>query len=76
MRRLSPAHLYDREIDVEALKSRYACKFRTTHELALDLCRQFMSRFRVLGSLTRIVVVFDGAYAAKALVRPSFSSGR
>jgi len=64
------SRLYVRKANIEALKERYEWEFRTKHELALELCRQVIRTLRALGSLARFVVVFDGAYAAKALVRP------
>lgn len=68
--------LYVRKIDVSALKIRYpAWEFRTKHQLALDLCRELMRTLRGLRSLAKFVVVFDGAYAAKALVQPLLSEG-
>jgi len=69
------SHLYVRKVDIEALKDRYARKFRTKHELALELCRQIMRTLRLLGSRARFVIVFDGAYAAKTLVRPLLAEG-
>lgn len=69
------SRLYVRKADIEALKDRYAWEFRTKHELALDLCRQVIRSLRALGSRARFVVVFDGAYAAKALVRPLLAEG-
>lgn len=69
------SRLYVRKVDIESLKGRYEWEFRTKHELALDLCRQVIRTLRALGSLARFVVVFDGAYAAKALVRPLLAEG-
>ena len=67
--------LYVRKVDIESLQARYDWEFRTKHELALDLCRQVIGHLRALGSLARFVVVFDGAYAAKTLVRPLLAEG-
>lgn len=67
--------LYVRKVDIEKLKQRYDWKFRTKHALALDLCRQVMRTLRALGSQATFIVVFDGAYAAKALVRPLIAEG-
>ena len=69
------SRLYVRKVDIEALKARYEWEFHTKHELALDLCRQVMRTLRALGSKASFVVVFDGAYAAKALVRPLIAEG-
>lgn len=69
------SRLYVRKVDIASLQGRYEWEFRTKHELALDLCRQVIRTLRALGSLARFVVVFDGAYAAKALVRPLLTEG-
>ena len=69
------SRLYVRKVDIETLKDRYEWEFRTKHELALELCREVICTLRALRSLARIVVVFDGAYAAKALVRPLLAEG-
>ncbi len=67
--------LYVRKVDIAALQTRYDWEFRTKHELALELCRSVMRTMRGLGSKARFVVVFDGAYAAKSLVRPLMADG-
>ena len=67
--------LYVRKVDIEKLKQRYGWEFRTKHELALDLCQQVMRTLRALGSQAGFIVVFDGAYAAKALIRPLIAEG-
>jgi hypothetical protein len=69
------SRLYVRKMDIEALAARYDWKFRTKHQLALDLCRQVIRHLRALGSKAAFVVVFDGAYAAKTLVRPLLDEG-
>jgi len=69
------SHLYVRKVDIETLKARYEWGFRTKHELALDLCRQVIRTLRALGTQVKFVVVFDGAYAAKTLVRPLLAEG-
>jgi len=69
------SHLYVRQVDIEALRERCDWKFCTKHELALDLCRQVMHALRKLGSQAGFIIVFDGAYAAKALVRPLLAEG-
>jgi DDE superfamily endonuclease len=69
------SRLYVRKVDIDKLKQRYGWKFRTKHELALDLCRHVMRTLRALGSKAGFVVVFDGAYAAKTLVRPLIAEG-
>ncbi len=67
--------LYVRKVDIETLQARHDWKFRTKHELALDLCRQVMGTLRALKSKAGFVVVFDGAYMAAALVRPLVVQG-
>ena len=67
--------LYVRKIDVEKLQARYDWKFRTKHELALELCLRIINTLRAMKCKAGIVVVFDGAYAAKSLVRPLIAHG-
>lgn len=67
--------LYVRKVDIESLQARYGWKFRTKHVLALELCQKVMCMLRSLGSKAGFVVVFDGAYAAKSLVRPLIAHG-
>jgi len=69
------SRLYVRKMDIDAVQARYPWEFRTKHELALELCRTIMVTLRALGSHARFVVVFDGAYAAKTLVRPLLAEG-
>lgn len=67
--------LYVRRVDVPRLPQRHAWTFRTKLEIALDLCQQVMNRLRVLGSKAGFLVVFDGAYAARELIRPLLAQG-
>lgn len=69
------SRLYIRKDDIESLRTRHNVEFRTKHELALELCRKIFGALRALGSLARFVVVFDGAYATKSLVRPLLADG-
>jgi hypothetical protein len=62
-------------VDVPRLQARHAWKFRTKLELALELCQQVMNQLRALGSKAGFLVVFDGAYAARELVRPLLARG-
>lgn len=39
------SRLYVRRVDVSELQKRHEWKFRTKHELALELCRQAMNSF-------------------------------
>lgn len=68
------SQLYVRKVDVPKLQ-RHAWKFRTKHQLALDLLRRVMKMLRALGSQAKVVVVFDGAYAARELIRPLIADG-
>ena len=67
--------LYVRLVDVPKLQTRHAWVFRTKLELALDLCLQVMDQLRALGSKAGFLFVFDGAYAARELVRPLLARG-
>jgi hypothetical protein len=67
--------LYVRLVDVPKLQTRHAWKFRTKLELALELCLQVMDQLRALGSKAGFLFVFDGAYAARELVRPLLARG-
>ena len=69
------SRLYVRKVDIEAVNARHGWEFRTKHELALDLCRQVMQTLKALRSKAGFIVVFDGAYAAAALVRPLIAEG-
>lgn len=62
--------LYVRRCDVAALNSKYGWKFRTKHELALELVTRVVGLLRALGSQAKFVLIVDGAYAARALVGP------
>lgn len=67
--------LYVRKVDIDKLRQRHDWGFRTKHELALDLCTKVIRTLRALGSQAGFIVVFDGAYAAKTLVRPLINAG-
>ncbi|MCA9177010.1 MAG: transposase [Planctomycetales bacterium] len=67
--------LYVREADVGPLQQRHGWQFRTKHELALKLCQEVMMRLRAMRSLARVLVTFDGAYAAKSLVQSLMKEG-
>jgi hypothetical protein len=60
--------LYVRECDVPALNAKYGWEFQTKHQLALRMIKQVVNWLRVLGSQPKVIVVFDGAYAAHELV--------
>jgi hypothetical protein len=67
--------LYVRQEDIPKLKARHDWEFRTKHELALELIHHVMRRLRGLGSQAGYILVVDGAYAVKALLRPLISEG-
>ena len=69
------SRLYVRQLDIASLKERYDWEFRTKHQLALDLFRHVMRTLRALGSKAGFIVVFDGAYAARELVRSLIDEG-
>jgi len=60
--------LYVRQCDVPALNVNYGWEFQTKHQLALRMVKQVVSWLRLLGSQAKLLVVFDGAYAAHELV--------
>jgi hypothetical protein len=64
------SRLYVRQVDVPKLPKKYAWKFRTKHQLALEQLVQAMGMLRALGSKAGFRIVFDGAYAARELMRP------
>lgn len=60
--------LYVRQCDVAALNAKYGWEFQTKHELALRMIKRLASWLHVLGSQAKLLVVFDGAYAAYDLI--------
>jgi hypothetical protein len=62
------SRLYIRQCDVEALDTKYGWKFQTKHQLALQMIRKVVSWLAILGSPAKLLVVFDGAYAARELI--------
>jgi hypothetical protein len=69
------SRLYVRKVDVPALEEQYGWKFRTKHELALELIGRVMSMLNWLETKAGFLVVFDGAYAASELIRPLVAQG-
>ena len=69
------SRLYVRAVDVPQLPTRYNWKFRTKHQLALELLGQVMGMLKALGSQAGFLVVFDGAYAARELIRALMALG-
>jgi len=69
------SRLYVRQVDIASLKEQYDWEFRTKHQLALDMLKHVMCTLRALGSRAGFIVVFDGAYAARELVRSLIAEG-
>lgn len=68
--------LYVRREDVAKLRTKYGeWQFKTKHELALELVRTVIGTLRALGSLASWIVIMDGAYAARTLLRPLRAEG-
>ncbi len=67
--------LYVRLIDMPLLAEKYDWKFRTKHELAVELVRWFVQTARALGVMNVIWLVADGAYAARTVIGPMHELG-
>ena len=68
--------LYVRREDIAKLRAQHGkWKFQTKHELALELVRQVIRTLRALGSQAGWLIIMDGAYAAKSLLRPLLKEG-
>lgn len=67
--------LYVRKCDVAALKAKYGWEFLTKHQLALELVTRVVRTLRAVGSQAKILIVFDGAYAASPLLVPLLKIG-
>ena len=62
--------LYVREKDVAKLAEKYAWKFRTKHQLGVELLKWFMPTIRALGVKAKVWLAVDGAYAARPFLIP------
>ena len=60
--------LYVRQCDVATLDAKYGWEFLTKHQIALNLLTRAVGILRALGSKAKMLVVFDGAYAARKLI--------
>jgi hypothetical protein len=69
------SRLYVRQVDIPKLPKKYNWKFLTKHQLAGELLGQVMGLLKALGSQAGFLVVFDGAYAARALIRSLLARG-
>ncbi len=67
--------LYVREIDVPKLDAKRGWKFRTKHELAVELLQWFVKWARLLGLQAKLWLVADGAYAASPFLKPVLKLG-
>jgi hypothetical protein len=68
--------LYARREDAAKLRAKHGqWKFQTKHELALQLARQVVRALRAAGSQAGVILIMDGAYAAKKLLRPLLAGG-
>jgi hypothetical protein len=67
--------LYVREVDVAKLPEKYDWKFRTKHQLGLELLTWFVQSIRALGVEAKIWLVVDGAYSARPFLKPTVDLG-
>jgi hypothetical protein len=72
-----PLHslLYVRQVDVPALDAKYGWKFRTKHQLAVELVLWCVVTLRSFQCLAKVWVAADGAYAANPFIRPLLRMG-
>jgi hypothetical protein len=62
--------LYVREVDVPKLADKYDWKFRTKHQLGVELLTWFKQLIRVLGVKAKLWLAVDGAYAVRPFLLP------
>lgn len=67
--------LYVRLKDVPALAEKYEWKFRTKHEMAIELVTWFVQRARSAHLVCQIWLVADGAYVARHLLKAMTDQG-
>ena len=67
--------LYVREVDVPKLAEKYDWKFRTKHQLGVELLTWFTQSIRALGVEVKVWLVVDGAYAARPFLLPVLALG-
>lgn len=67
--------LYVREVDVPKLAEKYDWKFRTKHQLGVELLTWFMQAIRALGLEVKVWLAVDGAYAARPFLLPVLKMG-
>jgi len=67
--------LYVRQCDIAVLDAKYGWNFQTKHQLALQMITRVVQILRALGSKAKMLVVFDGAYAARPFMQPLLDLG-
>jgi hypothetical protein len=67
--------LYVREVDVPKLAEKYDWKFRTKHQLGVELLTWFLHSIRALGVEVKVWLAVDGAYAARPFLLPVLDLG-
>jgi hypothetical protein len=67
--------LYVREVDVPTLAEKYDWRFRTKHQLGVELLTWFLQAIRTLGVELKVWLAVDGAYAARPFLLPVLEMG-
>lgn len=67
--------LYVREVDVPKLREEYGWKFRTKHQLGVELLSWFMQSLAALGVKAKVWLVADGAYGVRPFLLPVLKMG-
>ncbi len=67
--------LYVRAKDVPALAEKYDWKFRTKHELAIELVTWLVGHARWMQLTCQIWLVMDGAYASRQILKAMMAQG-
>jgi len=67
--------LYIRKVDVAKLNEKYDWKFRTKHQLGVELLTWLVTSLRKLGVKAKVWLVVDGAYAARPFLLPILELG-
>jgi hypothetical protein len=67
--------LYVREVDVPKLAEKYNWKFRTKHQLGVELLSWFLRAFRALGVKSKVWLAVDGVYAVRPFLKPVVGKG-
>ena len=67
--------LYVREVNVPKLAEKYGWKFRTKHQLGVELLTWFKQLIGVLGVKAKLWLAVDGAYAVRPFLLPVLGLG-